>query len=56
MENKLQCPNCQIDLDDFSSGKDLTISNGEVDIYLGRLSMKCCPECMYSDESTTEFS
>lgn len=52
---KMKCPNCDVDLDDFTSGKDLIISNGDVEIYTGRLHMKCCPECQYTDESTAWF-
>jgi hypothetical protein len=49
-----QCPNGCGPLEEFWTGKDTYASNGEVEIYLGRVVCNGCPTCKYTGDVWTE--
>ena len=54
--DKIKCPSCDVELDEFISSGDLILSNGNMNILSsGRLHIKCCTRCQYTDEKTAWF-
>jgi len=45
----MKCPNCDIELEQYSTGKDMYVSNGDDEMYLGRINIQVCPHCHYYD-------
>lgn len=48
----MTCPNCNIELEEFSTCKDPYCSNGDTEIYIGRVCIMACPTCGYQDDSS----
>jgi len=48
----MKCPNCNIEMTEHTTGKDIYFSDGDHEISFKRISIKVCPECNYSDEQT----
>jgi len=55
MHSDNNCPICHKQLVEFTSAKDLSVSDGENDVNLGQLSVNICLDCNFIDYDSVWF-